>query len=233
MRKHLNKIIYLFAHTQYYNMNKDLHIPYIDLSFSAIEKISNKLDNHKKNTIHHSPWESTIDITADFAIAHSDEAILLKFFVTEEHVAAIYNQPNDAVYKDSCVEFFMAFPGDAAYYNFEFNCKGNCHVGFGESRENRTLIPLPLIKDIKTLASFKTVYINHKAMINWELSIAIPFSSMWRHVIKSLKNQEANMNFYKCGDDLPQPHYLCWNPIESSEPNFHLPEFFGEAIFES
>ncbi|MBC7416687.1 MAG: hypothetical protein H7325_00845, partial [Pedobacter sp.] len=37
----------------------------------------------------------------------------------------------------------------------------------------------------------------------------------------------------KCGDDLPKPHYLSWNPITNvAEPNFHLPEFFANAIFQ-
>lgn len=48
----------------------------------------------------------------------------------------------------------------------------------------------------------------------------------------SSNGQNAGVNFYKCGDDLPKPHYLCWNPIKSETPDFHLPEFFGNAIFE-
>jgi hypothetical protein len=39
-------------------------------------------------------------------------------------------------------------------------------------------------------------------------------------------------NFYKCGDELPTPHFLSWNPIEWKEPSFHRPEQFGKLIFE-
>ncbi|MBT5542155.1 MAG: hypothetical protein HOK34_04920, partial [Gammaproteobacteria bacterium] len=29
-----------------------------------------------------------------------------------------------------------------------------------------------------------------------------------------------------------KPHYLTWNPVETSNPDFHRPEFFGKLIFE-
>jgi hypothetical protein len=51
------------------------------------------------------------------------------------------------------------------------------------------------------------------------------------HQLKSLKNIKCKANFYKCGDELSQPHYLSWNNIKSGKPNFHLPEFFGEINF--
>jgi hypothetical protein len=213
-------------------MEKNLKIPYVSGSYS-LDQISSKLDAIPKNPIDQTPWDNEADVTATFTIVYTESSIFLKFFVTEEHVSARYNQPNDAVYKDSCVEFFITLEGVTGYYNFEFNCKGNAHVGFGEHRENRELIPLPLLDQIQTAASFKTVHIANKAMIKWELTIAIPFASFWHHDIKSLKDQIAKVNFYKCGDELPQPHYLCWSPIQSAEPDFHLPEFFADAIFES
>ena len=37
-------------------------------------------------------------------------------------------------------------------------------------------------------------------------------------------------NFYKCGDKTAHPHFLSWNPVVSSKPDFHRPECFGELI---
>ena len=37
-------------------------------------------------------------------------------------------------------------------------------------------------------------------------------------------------NVYKCGDDLPVPHFISWSPIHTPEPSFHQPTFFGEII---
>ena len=49
--------------------------------------------------------------------------------------------------------------------------------------------------------------------------------------IESLKGVCATANFYKCGDDLPEPHFVSWNKIEAPTPNFHLPKYFGEIEF--
>jgi hypothetical protein len=39
-------------------------------------------------------------------------------------------------------------------------------------------------------------------------------------------------NVYKCGDAMPQAHYLTWNPIGTSRPDYHRPEYFGYLKFE-
>ena len=37
-------------------------------------------------------------------------------------------------------------------------------------------------------------------------------------------------NFYKCGDATLLPHYLSWSQIDTEQPDFHRPEFFGELL---
>jgi hypothetical protein len=71
-----------------------------------------------------------------------------------------------------------------------------------------------------------------KEAVYWELSVAIPSNVFIHHLIPSLSGQKGRVNFHKCGDQLPVPHFLAWNNIQSAEPNFHLPEFFGEIYFE-
>ena len=34
-------------------------------------------------------------------------------------------------------------------------------------------------------------------------------------------------NFFKCGDDTAQEHYMSWNAVDVPHPNFHLPDYFG------
>ncbi len=41
----------------------------------------------------------------------------------------------------------------------------------------------------------------------------------------------AAANFYKCGDETAVPHYGAWSPIDTPQPDFHRPEFFGEVVF--
>jgi hypothetical protein len=47
-----------------------------------------------------------------------------------------------------------------------------------------------------------------------------------------LKGKTCRANFYKCGDDLPEPHFLSWNNIIADKPDFHLPQYFGTLTFE-
>ena len=44
--------------------------------------------------------------------------------------------------------------------------------------------------------------------------------------------KDSKANFYKCGDNMPQKHYLSWHPIEIEKPNFHRPDHFGTLYFE-
>ncbi|MDE6137165.1 MAG: hypothetical protein K2F97_06800, partial [Muribaculaceae bacterium] len=46
------------------------------------------------------------------------------------------------------------------------------------------------------------------------------------------KPVEMRGNFYKCASATSQPHYLSWNPIDTPEPDFHRPEFFGKLILQ-
>ena len=69
----------------------------------------------------------------------------------ENHVLAKNINPNSAVHRDSCVEFFVDPDQSGNYYNFEFNCIGTTHLAYGPSRSSRTFIPSKLISNnIKT-----------------------------------------------------------------------------------
>lgn len=163
-----------------------------------------------------------------FKILHSNAHIFLCYEVAEEHIRAKYNAINEPVYKDSCVEFFISFDGNN-YYNLEFNCIGTPLVGYGTSDSaSRILLPPERIAGIETASQLHVT----KTGARWTLLIKIPIDLFDAHPIRSLKGLTCSGNFYKCGDDLPTPHFLSWNAIQHSEPNFHLPQFFGELFFE-
>lgn len=197
-----------------------------------ISAISDSLDKLEKNEIGIVPWaEFPYKPKVSFAIAYSDDSILLKYYVKEKAISAIHQQPNSHVYKDTCVEFFISFNNEVNYYNLEFNCTGTCRAGFGDNRDNRELLSPALINKIKHLSNIKSGNSATDQDVSWELTLQIPLAVFYRHNIKELKGLHCRANFYKCGDDLPDPHFLCWNPIDSAEPNFHLPAFFGEVHF--
>lgn len=165
-----------------------------------------------------------------FAIAYNKDCIFLKYYVTEKSIQAKYRRINDPVYKDSCVEFFISFRGEKEYYNLEFNCLGTGCVGFGANRDDRKLLPYETVSKIRHKAALKVSNYNNP-MKSWELTLAIPAGVFSEHSLTNFEGEISRANFYKCGDELPHPHYLSWNSITAPEPNFHLPEFFGEMEF--
>ncbi|MFA6945988.1 MAG: carbohydrate-binding family 9-like protein [Pedobacter sp.] len=211
---------------------KTLSVPFIHAdNIYAVDEISAKLDHVHQELINITPWVAyPYKPELAFAMAYGDQAVFLKFYVEEKHIRAVYSEPNDPVYKDSCVEFFVSFGDEKEYYNFEFNCAGTCLLSFGEERAKRIRSGDELIKSIASRSSIKPA--NSKGSnIGWELTLSIPFSAFQYHQIDSLKGKQCRANFYKCGDDLPEPHFVVWNDIKTEEPDYHRPEFFGSVEF--
>lgn len=197
---------------------------------SGLQEVSDLMDQLDKNLIAAAPWkEFSYTPSVQFAIAHNHDCFFVKYYVREESVRAVFRRDADPVYKDSCVEFFISFNQDEAYYNLEFNSLGTCAMGYGTNRYDRTILPATVTKNIRRSASLSIVpKEGEKPEICWELTLIIPTSAFCYHNIETIKDQSCRVNFFKCGDDLPIPHYMCWSPVEADEPNFHLPEFFGE-----
>ena len=150
----------------------------------------------------------------------------LRMTCKEVNPKAVYTNYNDPVYKDSCMEFFASFnPESNKYMNFEMNSNGAFLAAVRTERANKTpidtLAPLPEVKAVH-------------AEDGW--SVEVFFSNELIGALfgkDSFKSGESfKGNFYKCGDDMPQKHYLSWNPIGTERPNFHTPQYFGELYFE-
>ncbi|NEU07026.1 hypothetical protein GZH53_01765 [Flavihumibacter sp. R14] len=209
-----------------------LIIPALPAHDGSVSKISEVMDMVKKNPVSYSPWpEYSYAPLVDFAVAHSGNSIFLKFFVTEKNVQALNLATNGPVCNDSCVEFFISWGKDQSYYNLEFNCSGTCHFGYGPDRNHRKLIKKELIDRVRYQTVFKTISQTQQYLVNWELTVAIPLEVFSYHDLKSISGQTCRVNFYKCGDLLPEPHYLSWTNMESAQPDFHQPQFFGSACF--
>jgi len=99
---------------------------------SSLFLIAKALNALPQQVIAETPW-SVADEKPEikFAIAYNKDCIFLKYYVKEKTIQAKYLKTNDTVYKDSCVEVFVAFNGKKSYYNLEFNCLGTCRAGFG------------------------------------------------------------------------------------------------------
>jgi hypothetical protein len=167
-----------------------------------------------------------------FRIAHTGSHIILKFNVREKAVRAAETRINGEVYKDSCVEFFVSVDGKH-YYNFEFSCIGTPHVAYGEGRHNRQYLPEEVIRQITIASSLGDQPFETKTGdFAWELTAIIPVTTFIHNPEIRLKQLMATANFYKCGDELPEPHFVTWNPVGTEQPDYHRPEYFGKLIFE-
>ncbi|MFB9864403.1 carbohydrate-binding family 9-like protein [Rufibacter immobilis] len=209
---------------------KSLDIP--SLSFlpgppPPLDWLTQTMDALPRHLLSETPWpdgQAKPEVT--FSVGHSTDCLYLKYYVEEEQVQARYRRTNEPVYKDSCVELFIAFNNESSYYNLEFNCLGTYLVGFGEDRQNRRLLPGSTAEKIKV---WSTLSVRTNAL--WQLTIAIPAEVFCAHRLLSFEGVLAKGNFHKCGDELPNPHYLTWNPVAAPQPDFHRPECFGDFRF--
>jgi hypothetical protein len=209
-----------------------LEVPFLENCScnASIHEVSFYLGSIDKYALNEIPWSAyPYRPEVKFSIAYGAECVFLKYYVSESFVSATNGAKNGAVYEDSCVEFFISFEEEKAYYNFEFNCIGTARVGYGEKKADRQLLPEVLISEIK----YQSLISNHLPgeNVHWELTLAIPFNVFCHHELKEIKGKNCRANFYKCGDLLPTPHFISWSPIKSLKPNFHLPEFFGGLKF--
>jgi hypothetical protein len=168
-----------------------------------------------------------------FKMAYNEGNIFLKYFVNEKTVRAKYGEDNGKIWTDSCVELFCIPGNDDIYYNLEFNCIGATLIGAGASREGRQRAGIEITSQVQRLSSLGNLPFEERAIgEEWNITLIIPFSAFYLHQITSLKGKTIRGNFYKCGDELTEPHFVSWNPIRFEKPNFHLPEFFGKIMFD-
>lgn len=166
-------------------------------------------------------------------LSHDNNNLYLTYNVDEEYVAATALKDNDPVFKDSCVEFFVAFD-DKGYYNIEANCAGTILMSHRKGRKIDVEYASPeiLSKILRKPSLGREPFECKKAEGNWQLMLTIPASAFFKHDFKNLSGVKALCNIYKCGDELPRPHYLSMAPIETPQPDFHQPEFFTPVEFE-
>ena len=218
-----NNCFYLITKTM-----KLLKASFRDQNSSDIAAVSAQLDKLELNAIEYVPWpDFPYRPKVHFAIAHDSNNILLKYYVEEKSIRAATGVINGPVWEDACVEFFVAFD-ESGYYNLEFNCIGTALVGFGPEKTTRELLSADVVERIQS----HTVITKENENVQWQITLIIPTEVFIHHSFSSLRGMTCRANFYKCGDALPQPHFLAWSNIECPEPNFHLPQFFGELQFQ-
>lgn len=168
-----------------------------------------------------------------FRIAHNSSHLFLHYFVEEDELLAKTVMDNGPVWTDSCVEFFISFDGSPFYYNAEFSCIGTTLLAYREKKEAAEHAGTTVLQSVRRYPSLgRAPFGRKKGDFKWDMLLVIPAKAYWETGISTFDGIRARANFYKCGDDLAVPHFLSWNPIDTRSPDFHVPEFFGELIFE-
>ena len=177
------------------------------------------------------PEEYPYTPKAEFRLAWCEEGIAIHYRVTEQSARARYGNDGGQVWTDSCVECFLRNADSNVYYNLECNCIGTILMGSGDSRHDRVPGDLALLAKVDRWASLgREPFEERCEETTWEVALVVPTGIFQAFPIKLEAGNTLRANFYKCGDDLPVPHFVSWNPITTEKPNFHRPECFGELI---
>jgi hypothetical protein len=212
---------------------RKIHTP--DASIEAIARqMADAATGLETLTVGTVDWPEEFPYRPDVTVrlAHNGRELLIQYTVSEAHTAARVTADNGRVWTDSCCECFLAFD-DSGYYNLETTCIGKALFAFRQTRENPTYGSPEVMQSIRRHSTLGTEPFDERSGDNrYTLTIALPASAFFRHELKDLSGVEARINVYKCGDELSVPHFVSLFPIDWPKPNFHLPQFFGEAKFE-
>ena len=173
--------------------------------------------------IDHYLWSDVRSITASAQAAWDEDAIYVRLQAREQDIRRVYTGEFDPVCEDSCLEFFFC-PEETGsrYFNFEVNPNGSLYVGFGKLRAERCRLHRP---DFKTL--FQVQPFEFEGGWGVELRIPASFIQIYAPDFQLCAGKTLRGNFYKCGDETVKPHFMSWNRVETENPDFHQPAWFG------
>lgn len=200
---------------------------------AELERISAEMNSLKFYEIACINWkEFSYKPHVKFAIAHNNSEIFLKYAVNEQYIRAACSNNNDSVCKDSCCEFFVSPDGNDCFYNFETNCIGTLLLGYRKLGEKSVHAQNKIIGKVRRISSLgNRAFDTQSGNFSWEMTVAIPLQAFFMHNLDSFGGKTFTANFYKCGDALPEPHYLSYSPIKTDNPSFHQPAFFEKIVF--
>ncbi len=171
-------------------------------------------------------------------LGYDDQAIYVIFRVKDRYVLAVTKNYQGRVYEDSCVEFFFT-PGEDlndGYFNLEMNGGGTA-LFHHQDKQKKNRINIPNRDFQKVLVAHSLPQIvdpEIKDPVIWTVEYRIPYTILRNHseFVEPATGAKWRANFYKCADNSSHPHWLTWSPVVFPAPNFHLPEYFGELIFQ-
>lgn len=166
-------------------------------------------------------WGTTYTPETTVQCAYTPEkALYIRMECLETDPTVRCREQDGKVWLDSCMEAFLAADRSGSYMNLECNSAGALLCCVGEGRHNRlrlaeSELPRPVLR-------------SWVSGDRWEVRLEISAETLrglWS--LELVPGGSLYANFYKCGDETPQPHFLSWSPIDLPKPDFHVPQFFG------
>ena len=183
----------------------------------------------------------------EVALAHTGDSLLLHYRVEEDCIRAAAEADGGRVWEDSCCEIFLqpSSPNTqhpTPYFNIECNCAGTLLIGKGEDRHDRQPATATTLQSANRWSSLMKTAVSGEngnytiplkdGKFTWHMALVVPATALFDSGITDFSGQTLRGNIYKCGDCLTTPHFLSLFPIDTPQPDFHRPEFFGELTFE-
>ena len=161
------------------------------------------------------------------SLAYTTKALYLHFAFMSKGIRVTILEDGSPVHYDSCVEAFIQIPGDERYINFEFNAAGMCDASRRTGREDPEPFTSAEYAQIERKASLPLKqYVNDFDISCRTLIAKIPLKILGIESEEQIP-ESIRANFYKCGDHTVIPHFASWALVETEEPDFHRPEYFG------
>ncbi len=170
-------------------------------------------------------------------IAWDAEALYWMFHVADRYVRATAAGHQNAVCRDSCVEFFFC-PGtepSAGYFNVEINCGGTVLFHWQpKPKQDVVSVSEPDLTKLDVAASLPPLVEPERTEpTDWTVACRLPLAVLRRYapVVQPGPGTVWRANFYKCADACSHPHWLTWAPVGLSPAGFHRPDTFGALLF--
>ncbi|MDL2206474.1 carbohydrate-binding family 9-like protein [Eubacteriales bacterium OttesenSCG-928-N13] len=171
------------------------------------------------------PWPMGYEPKVRAQLTWSEHGLHVAMTAWEQTIVAKEWRMGGMVCQDSCMEFFFQpMPeSDARYINIELNPLGVMHIGIGAARQGRTVImeyPEGMRPEIQIIAG-ECWTARYTIRTDWLSSLFPGWAPR--------EGMRMRGNFFKC-DETIHPHFGCWHPVHTKEPDFHTPDDFGELL---
>jgi hypothetical protein len=163
--------------------------------------------------------------------------IYVIFQVHDRYVKSQVRNYNGNVSGDACVEFFFA-PDPALpnqYFNLEVNAGGTPLLFYVTTPwtwfNKLDSTDISQIEIAHSLPSILDTEITDP--VTWTIEYRVPFTILkkFSRIAKPQPGAIWRANFYKTASQTSNPHWITWSYVNNPQPNFHLPQFFGNLIF--